>query len=124
MMRAGTARGRAGRLGRADPGRCSQILLRACASADFLFAAWFLWITPLLAALSNLRRVETSSSAALSFSPAAAASRNARTAVRSDDFTDLLRSRARSFVRVSFCCDLLLATRSFLRPNFWGLVVC
>src|SRR6201988_281837 len=110
-MRAGPGRGKAGRLGRADPGRCSQILLRACARADFLLAAWFLWITPLLAAWSNLRLVETSSSAALSFSPSAAASRNARTAVQSDDFTDLLRSRARSFVRLRFCCDLMLATR-------------
>jgi hypothetical protein len=31
--------------------------------------------------------------------------------VRSDDFTDLLRSRARSLVRLRFCCDLMLATR-------------
>ena len=35
--------------------------LRACcsarASADFLLAAWFLWMTPLLAALSSLRLV-------------------------------------------------------------------
>src|ERR1700733_4891889 len=91
-----------------------QSLWRACASADFLFAAWFLWITPLLAALSSLRLVEASSSAALSFSPASAASRNARTAVRSDDFTDLLRSRALSLVRVRFCCDLMLATRNSL----------
>src|SRR6201988_5113224 len=114
-MRAGPGRGKAGRLGRADPGRCSQILLRACASADFLFAAWFLWITPLLAALSNLRLVDTSSSAAFSLSPAWVASRNVRTAVRSEDFTDLLRSRARSLVRLRFCCDLMLATRCFLR---------
>src|ERR1700733_4583319 len=89
-----------------------QSLWRACASADFLFAAWFLWITPLLTALSSLRLVETSSSAALSVSPASAASRNARTAVRSDDFTDLLRRRLRSLLRLRFCCDLMLATRN------------
>src|SRR4030088_160728 len=81
------------------------------ASADFLLAAWFLWITPLLAALSSLRLVDTSNSAALSLSPLWAASRNERTAVRSEDFTDLLRSRARSLVRLRFCCDLMLATR-------------
>ena len=40
------------------------------ASADFLLAAWFLWITPLLAALSSLRLVDTSNSAAFSLSPA------------------------------------------------------
>src|SRR5437660_11943154 len=97
-----------------------QSLLKACASADFLLAAWFWWITPLLAALSSLRLVDASSSAALSFSPASAASRNARTAVRSDDFTDLLRSRARSLVRLRFCCDLMLATRSSF-SNISGL---
>ena len=89
----------------------AQRPLRALASADFLLAAWFLWITPLLAALSSLRLVDASNSAAFSFSPAWAASRNARTAVRSEDFTDLLRSRARSLVRLRFCCDLMLATR-------------
>ena len=36
------------------------------------------------------------------------------TAVRSEDFTALLRSRARSFVLMRFCCDLMLATRHFL----------
>ena len=77
--------------------------LSALDSADFLLAAWFLWITPLLAALSSLRLVDTSNSAAFSLSPAWVASRNERTAVRSADFTDLLRSRARSLVRLRFC---------------------
>src|ERR1700760_1632106 len=90
----------------ADRGGAAQILLRARASADFLLAAWFLWMTPALAALSSLRLVETSNSVALSLSPSWAAARNARTAVRSEDFTDLLRSRARSFVLMRFCCDL------------------
>src|SRR5512146_1568100 len=88
-----------------------QILLSASASADFLLAAWFLWMTPLLAALSSLRLVATSNSVALSFSPASTASRNPRTAVRSDDLTDWLRCLRRSLVRMRFFCDLMLATR-------------
>src|SRR5579884_848576 len=72
-------------------------------------------MTPLLAALSSFRLVATSSVAALSFSPACAASRKPRMAVRSEDFTDLLRRRLRSLVRLRFSCDLMLATRQFLR---------
>ena len=56
-------------------------MCRAAASADFLLAAWFLWMTPLLAALSNLRLVEASNSPALYLSPAAVAERKARMAV-------------------------------------------
>ena len=68
-------------------------------------------MTPLVAAWSSLRLADASSSVALSFSPASTASRNPRTAVRSDDLTDWLRSRARSLVRMRFSCDLMLATR-------------
>src|SRR6478735_11698159 len=71
-------------------------------------------MTPLLAALSSLRLVATRSSLALSLSPAAAASRNERIAVRSEDFTDWLRSRAASLVRIRFTWDLMLATRKIL----------
>src|ERR1700730_4867974 len=74
-------------------------------------------MTPLLAALSSLRLVDTSNSAALSLSPDSTASRNPRTAVCSDDFTDLLRSLRRSLVRLRFSCDLMLATRVFLRKS-------
>ena len=88
-------------------------MLAACARADFLLAAWFLWMTPLLAALSSWRLVATRSSSALVLSPAAAASRNARIAVRSPDFTDWLRCRAASLVRIRFTWDLMLATRRF-----------
>src|SRR6185436_3388648 len=100
-------------------GEGAQSLCRACASADFLFAAWFLWMTPLLAALSSLRLVAASNSAALSFSPASSASRKPRTAVRRADFTDWLRRRAFSLVRMRFFCDLMLATRKFLLNVYW-----
>ena len=62
-------------------GLTDQILLNAEASADLRLAAWFLWMTPLLAALSSLRLVETSNSPAFSLSPVSTASRNPRTAV-------------------------------------------
>lgn len=74
-------------------------------------------MTPLLAALSSLRLVVASNSEALSLSPSAAAERNARIAVCSADFTDLLRSLRRSLVMLRFCCDLMLATRVFLRKS-------
>ena len=51
--------------------------------------------------------------AALSLSPWAAAPRNARMAVCSEDFTDLFRSLRRSLVRLRFFCDLILATRQY-----------
>src|SRR6476469_10066649 len=81
--------GEPGKLLRVEPG--DQSLFSARARADFLLAAWLAWMTPLLAALSSLRLVVASNSAALSFSPASTASRKLRTAVRSDDFTDWLR---------------------------------
>lgn len=68
----------------------------------------------MLAALSSLRLVETRSSLALSLSPAVAASRKARIAVRSEDLTDWLRSRLRSLVRIRFTWDLMLATPEIL----------
>src|SRR4029453_12576969 len=64
------------------------------AMADLRFAAWFLWITPLLTALSSWRDAARSSAVALSASPAWLASLSLRIAVFSDDLTDLLRSRA------------------------------
>ena len=54
-LRAGGDDATVARTGRAAP--VDQSLLRASASADFLLAAWFLWMTPLLAALSSLRLV-------------------------------------------------------------------
>ena len=89
----------------------AQSLLRACASADFLLAAWFLWITPLLAALSSLRLVDASSSAALSLSPASTASRNRADSRAKRRLHRLVAQSGRSLVRMRFCCDLMLATR-------------
>src|SRR5690606_6638739 len=68
------------------------------AIADLRLAAWFLWMTPLLTAWSSLREASRSRAAAASVSPVAAVSLNLRTAVLSEDFTALLRTR-----RFSFC---------------------
>ena len=48
------------------------------ASADLRFAAWFLWMTPLLTALSSLREATCSAAAAASASPDSVAARTAR----------------------------------------------
>src|SRR4051794_11604305 len=82
--------------------------------ADFLLAAWLGWRTPLPAALSSLRLAAWSSSAALSLSPAAAASRNFRMAVFTEDLTALLRWRRASLVLMRLIWDLMLATRGLL----------
>src|SRR6476469_1835394 len=87
-----------------------QIWFARLAMADFLFAAWLAWITPLLAALSSLRLASRSSSAALVWSPESAASRNLRIAVFTEDLTDLLRRRAFSFVLIRLIWDLMFAT--------------
>src|SRR5262249_29251293 len=81
------------------------------AIADLRFAAWFLWMTPLLAALSRLCDAVRMATVAASTSPASAASRNLRTAVFSDDLTALLRCRAFSFCLLRLIWDLIFATR-------------
>src|SRR5690349_15504175 len=78
--------------------------------ADLRLAAWFLWMTPLEAALSSRLLASRAAASAASLSPAAAASRNLRTAVFSADFTDLLRSCAASFCRLRLIWDLMFAT--------------
>src|SRR5512139_3665022 len=78
--------------------------------ADFLFAAWFLWMTPLDAALSSFLLAAFASSCAFSTSPDAAASRNLRIADFSADLTALLRSCAASFCRLRLIWDLMFAT--------------
>src|ERR1044072_2695509 len=100
--------------GAAGTGKSGQSWFARLAMADFLFAAWLAWMTPLLAALSSLRLASCSSSMALSFSPASAASRNLRIAVFTEDLTDLLRWRAFSFVLIRLICDLMFATRVLL----------
>src|SRR5437764_2513184 len=97
--------------------RCAarrQLLLSSAqrvAIADLRLAAWFLWMTPLLAALSRLCDAVRMATAAASTSPASAASRNLRTAVLSDDLTALLRCRAFSFCLLRLIWDLIFATR-------------
>src|SRR5215467_4476879 len=100
---------------RAREGRAGcQLLLSSAARlaiADLRFAAWFLWMTPLLAALSRLAHAVRMASVASATSPASAASRNLRTAVFSDDLTALLRWRAFSFCLLRLIWDLMFATR-------------
>ena len=62
------------------------------AIADLRFAAWFLWMTPLEAALSSLREASEAIYLACAASPASAASLNLRTAVFRPVLTALLRS--------------------------------
>src|SRR5689334_22203487 len=68
-------------------------------------------MTPLLAALSSAFAAARCSSVAFSASPASMASRKRRTAVRTDERTDLLRCRRFSFVLTRLIWDLMLATR-------------
>src|SRR5215471_4026957 len=104
------------RVPRRSPGHAGwrQLLLSSAqrvAIADLRFAAWFLWMTPLLAALSRLCDAVRMATTAASTSPASAASRNLRTAVFSDDLTALLRCRAFSFCLLRLIWDLIFATR-------------
>ena len=89
------------------------------AIADLRFAAWFLWMMPLLAALSRARVASRASSWAFAASPASAASRNLRTEVFRADLTDLLRRRAASLVRLRLIYDLIFATK-LLRLRYAG----
>jgi len=106
-------RRRGSRATRAEGGRGQSELAR-WAIADLRLAAWFLWITPLLAALSSSRDALRSRVVADAASPESAASRKLRTAVFNSDFTALLRRRAASFCPLRLICDLMLATREFL----------
>jgi len=83
--------------------------------ADFLLAAWFLWITPLETALSSFLVATLSASAAFALSPVATASRAARTAVFTSLRTALLRSAAFWLVPIRLICDLIFAMFHFLR---------
>src|SRR5215472_536720 len=94
------------------------------AIADLRLAAWFLWMTPLLTALSSFTYAARMVWVAFSASPASAASRNCRTDVLSADLTALLRWRAFSFCLLRLICDLIFATR-VPRYDLVGLVrVC
>ena len=67
------------------------MLLALVAMADLRLAAWFLWMTPLDAALSKARDAAWASWVAFAASPASAASRKRRIEVLSADFVALLR---------------------------------
>src|SRR3954451_6852225 len=85
------------------------------ARADLRFAAWFLWITPLLTALSSLRDADRSAAVAFSASPASTAVRTERARVRSSLLTALLRSVRLAFVRLRLIWDLMFATNELSR---------
>jgi len=73
--------------------------------ADFLFAALFLWMTPLVTALSSLAEATLSASEAAEASPDSAAVLNLRIQVRSSLLTALLRSVRRAFVLMRLSWD-------------------
>src|SRR5436190_675288 len=89
--------------------------------ADLRFAAWLLWMTPLLAALSSCRHAARSAAPVCSVSPDSAASRNFLTDVFSEDLTALLRSLAFSFCLLRLIWDLMFATGSLARDLFGPL---
>src|SRR4051812_41142457 len=82
--------------------------------ADLRLAAWFLWMTPLEAALSSARTASRAAASTSSGVPTAAVSRNLRTVVLSADFTDLLRSWAAWFCLLRLIWDLMFATKARL----------
>src|SRR5450631_4866332 len=88
---------------------------------DFLFAALFLWMTPLLTALSSLVEATLRAAAAAEASPDSAAALNLRIQVRSSLLTALLRSVRRAFVLMRLSWDLMFATRtlSHIRVGRW-----
>src|SRR5918912_2528329 len=88
-----------------------QSVAACLAIADLRLAAWFLWMTPLLTALSSFLEAARSAREAASVSPEAAASRKERTAVFSEDLTALLRIRRFSLVAFRLIWDLMFATR-------------
>src|SRR3984885_2869177 len=104
---------------RSGPGRrwsapTGQLTLSCAARleiADLRLAAWFLWMTPLLAALSSMTNAARMACVAFSASHAAAASRNWRPDVFSADSTALFRWRAFSFCLLRLIWDLIFATR-------------
>ena len=84
-------------------------------------AAWFLCRTPLLTALSILRAALATAVVAVDLSPAATASRAARTAVFSSERMALLRASALRLVPIRLMLDLMFAMFYFLWRNlFFG----
>ena len=75
----------------AGRGAPAQMPATCLARPDLRLAAWFLWMTPLLAALSSALLAVASAAAAASASPEVAAVRTRRTAVFRADLTATLR---------------------------------
>src|SRR3954469_11111592 len=103
-------------------GRCGKGPQREAAFlaiADLRFAAWFLWMTPLEAALSSFCAAWRSSASAGSLSPGSAASRNLRTADFSALLTALLRSCRFSFCLFRLIWDLMFATTCAFVVGRW-----
>src|SRR5256885_4236424 len=73
--------------------------------------AWALWSTPFEAAFEMTRMAEVSSVFAFAASPAASASRNFRTCVRTAEVMPWLRARCFCACRFCFSAELVLATR-------------
>src|SRR5579862_4365452 len=90
--------------------RQEAAVARRFASRDLRRAAWFLWITPLLAALSSRLTARRASSSAFS-APSSAAVVAALVRVFSSERTALLRTRRASFCLLRLIWLLMLATR-------------
>src|SRR5665647_1378407 len=92
---------------------------------DFLLAALFLWMTPLVTALSSFVEATLSASAVAAASPESAAVLNLRIQVRSSLLTALLRSVRMAFVLMRLSWDLIFATSnlSHIRVGRWCSVM-
>src|SRR4051794_16910518 len=113
--------------GRANRPGCqaAEAAARRLARRDLRRAAAFLWMTPLVAALSMRFMAMRSASAALS-APASAAATAFLVRVRSSDRTVLLATRRFSFWRLRLIWLLMLATVAqapLLRSESWTSVV-
>ena len=82
--------------------------------------AWALWITPFEAAFAIWRTAAASYSLVFAASPAAAASRNLRTLLRSVERTCVLRARCFCAWRFCFSADRVLATQKLRKMRGKG----
>src|SRR5262249_13114948 len=95
---------------RPEPWLGSDYLLRARARRAVLRAAVFLWITPLVAALSRARAADATAARAAAASVPWSDSRTERTRFRSRVLIALLRCRRFSLGRCRFNADACCAT--------------
>ena len=103
---------------RAGPARRAQPrAVRRRASADFLRAAVFRWITRFVTALSSARIASRTAWPASVRAVEPAVSRAVLTAERTRERMDRLRSRRRSLCRICFIADFVFATGNDLRQG-------